>query len=184
MGLQSRRLPHLGWLFLYVLISSPLRAGADAVPPPPKNCPPGKIGITSHAGPQCVAPPPKNCPPGWRPEIRGVCRLEMCDEDGQCEDGTTCREAELCLEEYLQEWGWGRNQHGESSSEEAPRPRNRPLFAGPPRRFDPPRKVVVAVDICGNGRRCAAPATCKKSRVCLPKNVSRPGVWTGPKPSR
>jgi hypothetical protein len=183
----SHRSPRLALLFLASVLLSPLRATADAVPPPPSKCPRGKIGITSHRGPECVEPPPKNCPPGWRPEIRGLCRLEMCEKDDECEDGKQCREADLCMFEYLQEWGYGRNDTVPDAGPDArpdAAPRNRPLFAGPPMRFDPPRRVVVAVDVCGNGRSCGESAQCKKSKVCLPKNVSRPGVWTGPKPSR
>lgn len=150
---------------------------ADAVPPAPEKCPRGQIPITSHAGPQCVAPPPKNCPPGWRPEIRGVCRLATCEKDDQCEKGMQCREADLCIEEYLLHWGYGDASRHDST-------RNRPLFAGPPMKYDPPRKVTLAADICSSDRKCAGTGKCEKSKVCLPKDVSRPGAWSGPKPTR
>lgn len=153
---------------------------ADAVPPAPEKCPRGQIPITSHAGPQCVDPPPKNCPVGWRPEIQGVCRLAACQSDDQCEKGTQCRDADLCIMEYLQHWG----QNNKTDDKIDDKPRNRPLFAGPPQRFDPPRKVTFAVDICGKDRSCGGDAKCQKAKVCLPKDAARPGAWSGPKPTR
>lgn len=147
----------------------PMSVSADAVPPPPDSCPRGQIPITSHAGPQCVLPPPKDCPPGWRAEIRGVCRLESCTKDADCGAGHQCREADLCLHEYLQEWGFTKAEPG----------RNRPLFAGPPQRFDPPRRIVEAIDVCAEGRACPEIARCGRAKVCLPTGVSRPGIWKG-----
>lgn len=158
-----------GLLLLFGVCQLPPSAYADAVPPPPDKCPRGQIPITSHAGPQCVLPPPKDCPPGWRAEIRGVCRLESCQKDEDCGSGRKCTEADLCLHEYLQEWGYTQSEPE----------RNRPLFAGPPQRFNPPRRVVEAVDVCGAERTCQAPSKCGRAKVCLPQGVSRPGVWKG-----
>lgn len=145
---------------------------ADAVPPAPAKCPGDKVPVTSHHGPECIDPPPKNCPVGWRPEYRGVCRLATCDKDEQCEKGAQCREADLCIEEYLLHWGFGKATQ------------NRPLFAGPPMKYDPPRKMSFAADICDKDRQCPRTGKCQKAKVCLPKDVSRPGVWSGPKPTR
>lgn len=148
----------------------PLGVAADAVPPPPDKCPRGQIPITSHRGPECVAPAPTDCPAGWRGELRGVCSLDVCTTDQSCGAGKQCREVDLCLQEFILHWGYGQNDP------DAPPP-NRPLFAGPPMRYDPPRREIRPVDVCGNGRSCQEPATCGKGKLCLPVGVTRPGVW-------
>lgn len=59
---------------LLVVLGS-LSARADAVPPPPEDCPPGALGQTGHDGPYCT---PSTC-------------------DGTCEEGRTCRSIGLCV---------------------------------------------------------------------------------------
>ncbi|MFO0747096.1 MAG: hypothetical protein U1F43_15755 [Myxococcota bacterium] len=61
-------------------------ARADAVPPPPADCPAGAIGITGHNGPSCTP--------------------MACSEDKDCVDAMgfdkrprTCQELALCVEE-------------------------------------------------------------------------------------
>jgi len=147
------------------------RALADAVPPPPRSCPPGKVGITSHHGPECVDPAPKDCPPGWYPQIRGQCLVQLCTADDQCGKGLVCKAADVCQHDFLQEWGWGANE-----AQPAPDPF---VLAGPPQRFDPPRKVTATVGVCGGGVSCPDDNECRKAKVCLPPAVSRPGVWKG-----
>ena len=175
----KRRLPSLRLALLLAAsaLSHPLPTLADAVPPPPANCAKGQVAITSHHGPECVAPAPTNCPPGWRPELRGICSIAACENDAACGEGKQCREVDVCLQEFILEWGYSQNENDKESQ----RPRNRPLFAGPPMRYDPPRHLIVPVDVCGSARKCTAPATCGKSKVCLPKGVDRPGIWSGPK---
>ena len=142
---------------------------ADVVPPPPSKCPRGQIGITSHHGPECVEPAPKSCPPGWRGQIRGLCVVESCATDAECGVGKQCKTADVCLHEYLREWGY----------EERPSPRvvDPSLLAAPPQHFDPPQKVVEAVGVCGGDRTCPADSTCNKGKVCLPTGVAKPGDW-------
>lgn len=166
--MRDRRVKKLlgAWL-LAGLCGLPAGVRADAVPPPPSRCPPGQIGVTSHAGPQCVLPPPKDCPPGWRGTNGGVCLVWSCTSDAQCGDGARCSAADLCLAESLQEWG----------AADAP---VRPLFAGPLQHFDPPRRVVTAVDVCPAARACPKGSECKQGKVCLPSGVSKPGPWTPP----
>ncbi len=145
-------------------------ARADAVPPPPRSCPSGKVGITSHHGPECVDPAPKDCPAGWYPQIRAQCVVQLCTADDQCGKGLVCKPADVCQHDFLQEWGWGAN--------EAPPP-DPFLLAGPPQRFDPPRKVTATVGVCGGGVQCPDDNECRKAKVCLPPAVSKPGVWKG-----
>ena len=65
---------------------------ADAVPSPPTNCPDGSHGRTGHAGPWCNPP--------------------SCTTDADCrEEGTTCRDAALCVEtEQYRMGGWAGDQ--------------------------------------------------------------------------
>ncbi len=170
LGLVPRRLGVLCALALLL----PLRVFGDAVPPPPAKCPRGQVGITSHAGPQCVDPAPKDCPPGWVGQLRGICALHLCETDQSCGSGMHCQQVNLCLQEFILEWGFTQNDSGE-------RPRNRPLFAGPPMRYDPPRHEIRAVDVCIEGRGCQEPAKCGLGKLCLPAGVTRPGIW--PKPA-
>lgn len=171
----SRRAPLLLALALLIPMSALFSGAAlaDAVPPPPAKCPRGQVPITSHHGPECVLPAPTNCPAGWRGELRGICRLDVCETDQSCGAGKQCREVDVCLQEFILEWGYGQNESTE-------RPRNRPLFAGPPMRYDPPRHEIRAVDVCGQGRGCQDPAKCGKGKLCLPTGVTRPGIWTRP----
>ena len=79
------------WLIVAIIMLLPVVAGADAVRPPPKSCPEGRVPVTSHAGPRCELEAPKDCPPGWRGVIGGQCRLNVCHSDAQCRAaGETC----------------------------------------------------------------------------------------------
>jgi hypothetical protein len=49
-------------------------ASADAVPPPPANCPPGYVAVTSHHGPECLLKTSTKCKTGYCAE-RGGSRL-------------------------------------------------------------------------------------------------------------
>lgn len=60
---------------MLTLLLGTLSAHADAVPPPPEDCPAGAEGQTNHNGPYCT---PTTC-------------------DGTCQEGRTCRSAGLCV---------------------------------------------------------------------------------------
>lgn len=175
-GILRRRGRRLcgGGAGLLLAVMTVARAGADAVPPPPSRCPAGKIPVTSHAGPACVAPAPKNCPPGWEGRIGGNCVVASCKSDADCGAGRQCRGAQVCQHEYLQEWGWGADNWTPAGAVE------RSLYAEPPRRFDPPRRVVEVVDICRPDASCPQDWKCVAGRVCLPLGVERPGYYPAP----
>jgi MYXO-CTERM domain-containing protein len=162
-------------------------AHADAVPPPPKSCPKGHVGVTDHGGPKCVLAAPKNCAPGYRGALGGTCVLATCSSDDQCDDGRRCLLVETCQEFrelHWTGWGWG-----------AQRPMQRDnLFGGPPRpRPDgPAKKAWVSLNICGQDGPCKAPAECRPVAHCYPpsavgktkaKIVTSDGSGTPPAPS-
>lgn len=61
--------------FCVAMGSSPL-VWADAVPPPPTNCPQGAAGETGHGGEYCAP--------------------QTCQSDQDCKGGNVCRDAGLC----------------------------------------------------------------------------------------
>lgn len=61
-------------------------AEADAVPPPPADCPAGSRGETCHGGPHC--------------------RPKPCDVDADCSSGETCQDLDLCLGQVDCAGGW------------------------------------------------------------------------------
>ena len=68
-------------LVLSAVLASASAARADAVPPPPRNCPDGSVGETGHFGPYC--------------------RPLSCANDGECAvygPGFTCQPTSLCIE--------------------------------------------------------------------------------------
>ena len=139
-------------------------AHADAVPPPPRSCPPGQVGITSHGGPECVKKAPESCPPGYRGVIRGRCVLATCSSDGQCKQGRRCLQIATCQEHRELHWtGWG-------WSAKRPTPMRHNFLAGPPapRPPGPPKKDWVKLHICGQDGPCNAPATCRAAGLCYP----------------
>jgi hypothetical protein len=145
----------------FFLHSGPARA--DAVPPPPKSCPKGQVGITDHGGPRCVPEAPKNCAPGYRGQVGGKCVLANCGTDEQCEKGQRCMRVDTCQEFRELHWtGWG-------WSAARPVPRDN-FLAGPPRpRPDgPPKKAWVELNICGQDGPCKSPAECRPSSLCYP----------------
>jgi hypothetical protein len=127
---------------LVLLLVVALRASsarADAVPPPPTDCPPGKVGTTSHGGAHCVDAPPKNCPPGWRGVAGGNCMVAVCGADNQCDPGQVCRDQSLCMAEETE------------------------YYRGPPPEH--PHVFDVPVGICVEHAVCNA--RCKPGKVCL-----------------
>ncbi|MBI4699786.1 MAG: hypothetical protein HY744_01245 [Deltaproteobacteria bacterium] len=55
----------------------PATARADALPPPPENCPPGSTGQTGHCGVYCAP--------------------RVCSDVSQCQPGEVCQEQPLCI---------------------------------------------------------------------------------------
>lgn len=71
---------------LLFLLGAPTSSHADAVMPPPENCPDGSRGASGHGGPHC--------------------RPLDCASTADCREGT-CEMAELCIEKMQQGGGWG-----------------------------------------------------------------------------
>jgi MYXO-CTERM domain-containing protein len=159
-------------------------AWADAVPPPPDDCPKGMVGTTSHGGPRCEKEPPTDCAPGYRGAVGGSCELANCTIDAQCEAGLRCLAATTCQEFRELHWtGW-------NWSAQAPVTRHN-LFAEAPSEApdEPPPKEWVVLHICGQDGPCPSPAECRTSKLCysekqpvserpMPKGGSSPS--TGP----
>jgi MYXO-CTERM domain-containing protein len=59
-----------------ILLSASV-AAADAVAPPPTDCPNGTHGESSHTGPYCAP--------------------QTCSSDADCSGGQTCRELAMCI---------------------------------------------------------------------------------------
>lgn len=152
-------------------------AFADAVPPPPDDCPAGQVGVTSHGGPACVPEAPKNCAPGYRGEVGGSCVLAACSSDQECEAGTRCMQVDACQELRELHWtGWG-------WSAERPMIRGN-VLGGPPApapEGDRP-KAWVKLRICGQDAACNAPAECRPMGLCYPPKAgnSKAKVAAGP----
>lgn len=141
-------------------------AFADAVPPPPENCAPGLVGVTSHGGPECVPEAPKDCAPGYRGDVGGSCVLAACNSDQECDAGRRCVQVDVCQELRELNWsGWGWR---------AQRPMVRGNFLGgppaPPPAGDPP-KAWVKLRICGQDGACNAPAECRPMGLCYPTDA-------------
>ncbi len=128
----------------------PARAGADAVPPAPKVCPPGKVPETSHAGPRCADKAPTNCPPGWRGYVGGYCAPAVCIDDSGCtEPGHTCRTASLCHE-----------------------------FVTSTDRRGKEHKYWSPVNACAGAEKCAT-GQCRPAKVCLAAGVNMAAMPRG-----
>lgn len=158
------------------LATAPTPARADAVPPAPKDCPRGQVGVTSHSGPQCLLEAPTDCPKGWRGLVGGTCALTPCENDTQCSGGEVCVQHSVCLEPSQDDsYDYGedeREEHGEA----APRSllQSPALLAGPmmPRKKRPtPIYRYAAVNLCSADVACASPRTCQTEKLCVPKGA-------------
>ncbi len=141
-------------------------AHADAVPPAPKRCPKGKVGVTDHGGPRCVLEAPKNCAPGYRGALGGKCVLATCSSDDQCKDGRRCLLVETCQEYRELHWsGWGWQARRLVSRDN--------FFAEPPspRPDGPAKKAWVNLNICGQDGPCKDPAECRPVSLCYPPSA-------------
>lgn len=112
-------------LSLLAALLVPRIAAADALPPPPEDCPPGARGTSSHSGPACLPIPcatdadcrrnqPYGDPPrvcrstrlcigeevrtNWRrPDASWKVTVARGDCSSACPAGTTCQEALRCV---------------------------------------------------------------------------------------
>lgn len=148
-------------------------AHADAVEPPPDECPEGRVPVSDHGGPSCELAPPDDCPPGYRGVVGGECVLWPCETDDACGEGT-CREASVCQEYrqlYWDGWDWVGARSG-SRPRLGMRAGARDNFlAGPPRQApdeDPPY-AWTPLGVCGQDGPCNPPAECRPLRLCFAK---------------
>ncbi|MEJ7733674.1 MAG: hypothetical protein WKG00_31325 [Polyangiaceae bacterium] len=174
-------LPHrlTGWLPSLVMLMAVLgladTAAADAVMPPPDDCPSGERGVTSHGGPQCVKVEPTDCPSGWRGVQGGNCMLRPCATDEGCGPSEACIDHSVCLSPSEDEY----YDHGEQpppgeSGETGALPQNYPreLLGGPLAPKVKRKKPIIryeAVNLCAPSVQCDAPRTCQTEKLCAPK---------------
>jgi hypothetical protein len=171
-----RPFPSLALAGAALVVSVSFVARADVVRSPPTNCPPGEVGVTSHAGPRCVKEAPKDCPVGWRGRLGGDCALSPCGDDSRCEDGEACVTHSVCLEPFEDAYyDYGeQEEESEAGALASPPPRNllgAPLRAPRMPRVKRPKPIYRynAVNVCGGGAACAAPRTCQREKLCVPK---------------
>jgi hypothetical protein len=158
MGALGCRLALAGVLLGGVLHAE--KARADAVPPAPW-CLPGEVSYSSHQGGGCRVAAPKNCDPGYRGQLGGICVLEACTSDSNCQAGEACLYVDACSEERDLIWngnGWAATSPGYSRS---------PLQPAP----GPPPKAWVRLNICGQDGACAAPRECRATQLCYPTSA-------------
>ena len=152
-----------------VVLSLAPHAFADAVPPPPDDCPSGTEPVTDHGGPRCEKAAPKNCPSGWRGVIGGECVLHQCTADADCrETGRVCRPASLCFEPHQR---YSTCQGSRSNALGAP-----PVLGGPCMQLPEPVTDWNPVNVCGGTERCASPGECRPSKLCVVPNSPSPKV--------
>lgn len=160
------------------LVAAPAQVAADAVMPPPSDCPDGEVGVTSHSGPRCVAKAPTDCPTGWRGALGGNCTLTPCATDANCPSGEACVEHAVCLQpmedEYYDYGEDEREEHGLLEPHPSELLRSPGLLAGPmmPRKKRPkPIIRYTAVNLCASGVACEAPGTCQPETICAPRGA-------------
>lgn len=137
-------------MFTLALAATSGTASADAVGPPPDDCPPGAQGVTGHAGQWCVA--------------------ATCNTDADCTGGdslralmgrgggaTVCREVDLCLTTSTYHAG-GRGAY----------------VNGP----DAPPLTRVIASACTPS--CDAPGVCSRAKRCAPAGAVAPPVPAAP----
>ncbi len=157
---------------LFALLLAP-HALADAVPPPPDDCPSGTIPTTDHGGPRCEKEPPKNCPSGWRGVMGGECALALCSSDADCADsGRVCRPASVCFEPWQRTSTCDNASPSRSNNLATPSP----VLGGPCMQLDEPVTEWNPVNVCGGTEKCAAPSECRPSKLCVDKEKPAPKV--------
>ena len=73
------------------LLAAPAAARADAIGPPPQDCPAGTVGESCHGGP--------------------FCDPEECTGDSTCKDGKTCQAVKYCTRQLDCAGGWGKGPY-------------------------------------------------------------------------
>jgi MYXO-CTERM domain-containing protein len=150
-------------------------AAADAIMPPPDDCPSGEKGISSHSGPQCVKVEPTDCPPGWRGVLGGECMLSPCATDKQCGPSEACIDHSVCLKPSEDGYyDYGEEPPPGEAEETGALPKNYPreLLGGPMQPKVKRNKPIIryeAVNLCAAEVQCAAPSTCQTEKLCAPK---------------
>jgi hypothetical protein len=124
---------------------------ADVIAPPPIDCPPGQVGVTSHGGPSCLAAPPRDCPVGWRGEVGGECVPHHCDEASGCPAGLQCKPESICLTPIERHF---ENRRGRSV------------------RLERAQTDWEVFDICAPSIACRSPSQCRATKLCLPLGTS------------
>ena len=140
---------------------------ADMILPPPKDCPSGRVGITSHDGPQCIKEAPDNCPPGWKGVRRGLCKVHTCGDSSSCDNDGVCVDAMVCFNEYLDYPHWRVCPPSPPIAPGQPKPVVKPHCQ--------PRKKTEAVNLCSPQQPCKT-GECRLARVCVPTKGSLPHV--------
>ncbi|MGC4093165.1 MAG: hypothetical protein QM756_35810 [Polyangiaceae bacterium] len=143
-------------------------ARADAVPPPPNDCPAGQVGVTSHRGPACVTEAPSNCAPGYHGRTGGTCYLAICSTDKECEAGERCLQVDTCQEFRELNWDGWRWQSQPVSVPGGTVGRVPTPTAAPD---GPPPKAWLKLSICGQDGPCNAPAECRPAALCFPSKA-------------
>lgn len=113
-------------------------ARADAVPPPPEECPRGTHGTTGHSGAGCVS---DHCPAGSLGMMcKGAptCKVIECVGDGGGLCGGKCQQVKACVRPTTCGGGWQR-----------------------------PTPAFDAVASCSGGEPCPADSTCKTFMACV-----------------
>ncbi len=149
-----------GCLITASLVVSPRIAQADVVPPPPDDCPAGKVPVSDHGGPGCQDEPPENCPPGWRGVVGGHCQLDRCGTDDRCPEGKVCRDHSLCYKKQTSWFTYGRQtEHPRAAA---------PYIGGPPIELDEPIIKYVPINVCNSQTPCESPNECRPGKLCVP----------------
>src|SRR5262249_22053507 len=119
---------------------------------------------------------PKDCPAGWRGVLGGKCMLAPCENDAGCQEGEACVEHAACLSPFPDEFydynEEEREKHGMLEPIEGSLLRSQGLLAGPPMPKTKRPKPIIrynAVNVCSREIACAAPATCQKEKLCVPR---------------
>lgn len=137
------------------------KARADVVGPAPW-CLPGEESYKSHQGGGCRVPAPKDCDPGYRGQSGGICVLQPCTSDANCQAGDACLYVDACTEERELIW------NGSGWAASSPRYSRAPAPSPPP---EPAPKGWVRLGLCGQDGACTAPRECRATQLCYPTHA-------------